>query len=426
MTSIAVLGAGVTGVTTAASLAERGYDVTVFERRRYAAMETSFANGGQLSASNAEVWNSWPTVLKGLTWLFRADAPLSINLRPSWRKYSWLASFLANIPGHDARTKATARLAMLSQARLGEIAARYGVDFDRVDRGILHVYRDAKDFATAERVSALYAEVGLTRRSITAEEIRAIEPTIAPDFYAGCYTESDFTGDVHKFSLGLARALAARGVRFEYGAEVASARAGADGVRIMWRDAEGALEQSRFDAVVVAAGVKSRDFAVGFGDHLPIYPVKGYSITVELRDQASRAAAPTVSLLDDAAKIVTSRLGADRFRIAGTAEFNGENRDIRADRIAPLTRWCETLFPGVSTEHVTPWAGLRPMTPSMTPKVGPGRRKGVFYNTGHGHLGWTLSAATAEIVAEAVAGAPLERPTRRPLTPEATARPAAV
>jgi D-amino-acid dehydrogenase len=138
------------------------------------------------------------------------------------------------------------------------------------------------------------------------------------------------------------------------------------------------------------------------GDRVNVYPVKGYSITVNLRDAASQAAAPTVSLLDDKAKIVTSRLGRDRFRIAGTAEFNGENRDIRADRVKPLVEWCETHFPGVSTENCVPWAGLRPMMPNMMPRVGAGRDARVFYNTGHGHLGWTLSAATADIVAATI------------------------
>jgi D-amino-acid dehydrogenase len=138
------------------------------------------------------------------------------------------------------------------------------------------------------------------------------------------------------------------------------------------------------------------------GDHLNVYPVKGYSITVCLDDARSRDHAPWVSLLDDRAKIVTSRLGADRFRVAGTAELNGFNRDIRADRIAPLVEWTRRHFPDVSTARVIPWSGLRPMLPSMLPKVGQGKRPGVFYNTGHGHLGWTLSAATAEIVAETV------------------------
>jgi glycine/D-amino acid oxidase-like deaminating enzyme len=146
------------------------------------------------------------------------------------------------------------------------------------------------------------------------------------------------------------------------------------------------------------AATSRRHWAIGSN----IYPVKGYSITVELDDAESRAGAPWVSLLDDERKIVSSRLGADRFRVAGTAELNGYNRDIRDVRIDPLIAWTRQLFPSVSTERVIPWAGLRPMTPSMLPRVGAGRRAGVFYNTGHGHLGWTLSAATASIVAEAV------------------------
>jgi D-amino-acid dehydrogenase len=136
------------------------------------------------------------------------------------------------------------------------------------------------------------------------------------------------------------------------------------------------------------------------GDRLNIYPVKGYSITVHLDDEASQKAAPWVSLLDDRAKIVTSRLGASRFRVAGTAELNGMNRDIRDDRVRPLVDWTRTLFPGVRTQRVVPWAGLRPMMPNMMPKIGKGRAPGVFYNTGHGHLGWTLSAATAAMVAD--------------------------
>ena len=168
--------------------------------------------------------------------------------------------------------------------------------------------------------------------------------------------------------------------------------------------------EEAFDGVVVSAGIRSRAIAQALGDRVNIYPVKGYSITVQLDDEASQAAAPWVSLLDDRSKIVASRFGKDRFRIAGTAEFNGANRDIRADRIRPLVEWCEKHFPGISTEHATPWAGLRPMTPSMLPRVGRGRKAGVFYNTGHGHLGWTLSAATARLVAEQRRGRPETAP----------------
>ena len=162
-------------------------------------------------------------------------------------------------------------------------------------------------------------------------------------------------------------------------------------------------DSTLFDAVVICAGTASRAMAASLGDHVNVYPVKGYSITVQLDDASSRAAAPKVSLLDDATKLVSSRLGEDRLRVAGTAEFNGVNDDIRADRIRPLLAWVEQCFPDVNTRKVIPWAGLRPMLPAMLPKVGPGKAPGVYYNTGHGHLGWTLAAATAELVAEVVA-----------------------
>ena len=166
---------------------------------------------------------------------------------------------------------------------------------------------------------------------------------------------------------------------------------------------EGGEQSYTFDSLVVCAGVASRRFAAQLGDRVNIYPVKGYSITVNLLDTASQQAAPMVSLLDDETKLVTSRLGQDRFRVAGTAEFNGFNKDIRADRIRPLVNWVNQCFPGVSTRQVVPWAGLRPMMPSMLPRVGAGRRANVFYNTGHGHLGWTLSAVTADNVADIMA-----------------------
>jgi len=165
---------------------------------------------------------------------------------------------------------------------------------------------------------------------------------------------------------------------------------------------DGATQTSSFDGVVVCAGTASRALAAQLGDRVNIYPVKGYSITVRLDDMASQAGAPTVSLLDDATKLVTSRLGPDRLRVAGTAEFNGFNRDIRADRIRPLVDWVAECFPTVNTQQVVPWAGLRPMMPDLLPRVAQGRSARVFYNTGHGHLGWTLSAITAQQIGDLV------------------------
>ena len=375
MKTIAVIGGGITGVTTAYALAKRGFSVTLLEKHRYAAMETSFANGGQLSASNAEVWNHWSTIVKGLKWMLKSDAPLLVNPKPSWHKLSWFAEFIGSIPNYRKNTVETARL---------------------------HIYRDKAGFDHAAEVSRLLAEGGLPRRSVTPEEMRAIEPTLAGSYYGGYYTECDSTGDIHKFTHGLATAIERLGVRCRYGADVKSVASDGKRASVILAGV-GGDERLEFDGLVVCAGTASRALAAQLGDRVNIYPVKGYSITVNLTDEVSRASAPTVSLLDDETKLVSSRLGDDRFRVAGTAEFNGYNRDIRADRIRPLVEWVNQCFPGVNTRSVVPWAGLRPMMPNMMPKVGRGSSPCVFYNTGHGHLGWTLSAITADMVGDLVA-----------------------
>jgi D-amino-acid dehydrogenase len=403
--NVAVIGGGITGVTTAYNLVKRGARVTLFDRHPYTAMETSFANGGQLSASNAEVWNSWATVWKGLKWMTTPGAPLLVNPRPSWHKVSWMLEFIASIPKYEENTITTVRLAIEARAHLLRMAAAEGIDFDCEKRGILHFYENRKDFEAAARVTALLAKGGLERRTVTPSEIKSIEPALRGTYHGGFYTESDFTGDIHKFTNGLAKACQRLGVTMRLSDEVLSAKASDHGVTVISQSTEPHLEKTApatevhvFDRIVVCGGVMSRSLARMLDDRVNIYPVKGYSITVQLQDKSDVEAAPWVSLLDDAAKIVTSRLGPNRFRVAGAAEYNGYNRDIRAERIDPLIRWCRAHFPGMSTRQSVPWTGLRPMMPDMLPRVARGRNPRVFYNTGHGHLGWTLSAATAEAV----------------------------
>ncbi len=404
MKTIAIIGGGITGVTTAYALAKRGFAVTLFERHRYAAMETSFANGGQLSASNAEVWNNRATILKGLKWMLKNDAPLLVNPAPTWHKLSWFAEFIAAMPHYERNTIETARLAVAAREHLFAWAAEEGFDFDHKREGILHIYRDKKGFDHAGKVSVMLAKGGLPRRAVTSAEMKAIEPTLAGTYYGGYFTESDSTGDIHKFTHGLSVAATRLGVHTLYEQEVA--HLSSNGQQALVTVGEGAMQTVHtFDGVVVCAGVASRSFAAQLGDRVNIYPVKGYSITVNLRDEASQVGAPTVSLLDDETKLVTSRLGVDRFRVAGTAEFNGIDRDIRDDRIQPLIKWVAQCFPNINTRSVVPWAGLRPMLPNMMPRVGKGAAPNVFYNTGHGHLGWTLSAITADMVASVVASA---------------------
>jgi D-amino-acid dehydrogenase len=403
MKTIAVIGGGITGVTTAYALAKRGFAVTLFERHRYAAMETSFANGGQLSASNAEVWTHWSTLLKGLKWMLKSNAPLLVNPLPTWHKLSWFAEFIAAMPHYERNTIATARMAVAARQHLFAWAQEEGIDFDLKKQGILHIYRDKSGFDHAGRVSQMLAKGGLPRQAVTPQEMKAIEPTLAGSYYGGYFTESDSTGDIHKFSTGLAAAAERLGVRTLYGQDVTSVQSNGQQAVVTVAQQEGAANSVHtFDGLVVCAGVASRDFAAQLGDRVNIYPVKGYSITVNLNDEASQAGAPNVSLLDDETKLVTSRLGLNRFRVAGTAEFNGVDRDIRADRIQPLIEWVEQCFPNIDTRSVVPWAGLRPMMPNMMPRVGRGRAANVFYNTGHGHLGWTLSAITADMVGNVV------------------------
>lgn len=409
MPHIAVVGAGITGVTTAYALLNRGYSVTVFDKHRYAAMKTSFANGGQLSASNAEVWTQASTVLKGLKWMFNKNAPLLVNPMPGWHKYSWMAEFVSNIPKYEQNTVETVRLAIAAREHLFAWADKEKIDFDHESRGILHFYPDRKSFNHALHINTLLKQGGLDRQAVTPAEIKQIEPTLAGEFFGGFFTASDSTGDIHKYTRGLSEACARLGGTFHYDSAVSNVvhgENGSSGVTVHFTDKNtNDKVQAQFDGVVICAGVESRRFAAGLGDRVNIYPVKGYSITVELNDQQSQSAAPWVSLLDDEAKVVTSRLGSNRFRIAGTAEFNGENYDIRDSRIRPLVEWSRRYFADVSTDKVIPWAGLRPMMPNMMPRVGAGERPGVFYNTGHGHLGWTLSAATADMVANEVLSA---------------------
>jgi D-amino-acid dehydrogenase len=404
MKTIAIIGGGVTGVTTAYALAKRGFAVTLLERHRYVAMETSYANGGQLSASHAEVWNHRATIAKALQWMLRSDAPLLVHLHPTWHKLSWFAEFIGAMPHYHDNTIALARMAVAAREHLFQWAADEGIAFDLKRQGILHLHRDRAEFEHAVAVSKLLERGGVPRRAVTPEEMRAIEPALQGRYYAGHYTESDSSGDIHKFTTGLAQAAQRLGAQLRFNQQVVQLGVSDDGVGVTVLQGDSA-DTTDYDAVVICAGAASRELAAQVGDDVNVYPVKGYSVTVQLDDAASRAAAPQVSLVDDTVKLVSSRLGEDRLRVAGTAEFHGFNRDIRADRIAPLTDWVQQNFPGVSTRNITPWAGLRPMMPDLMPRVGPGKAPGVFYNTGHGHLGWTLCAATADMVASSIAAA---------------------
>lgn len=385
---VCVIGAGITGITTAYSLAKRGAEVTILDSQSYAAMMTSYANGGQLSVSNSDVWTTWPNVIKGLKWVLKKDAPLLINPTPSLSKLKWLIKFLAATASGEAESNTieTIKLGLLARELYYQIAEEEGINFNLTKEGILHFYSNQEYFDAAKKSCEIYDKLGVHREILTPDQIVEREPSlIVKNLIGGTYTPSDANGDIHKFCIELSKVLTKKyGVVSLYNYRV-------DYLPYYSKE---------YDHVVLCAGVNSAELSKQIKDPIDIYPVKGYSITLNVGNSPN---APTVSLLDDEKKIVSSRLG-DRFRVAGTAELAGYNYDIRKDRIDPLIKWVNTNFSGIDTEHVVPWAGLRPMTPNMLPVVRRSRVPNIWYNTGHGHLGWTLSAATADIIAEKIMG----------------------
>jgi D-amino-acid dehydrogenase len=381
MKTVAVVGAGIAGLTTAYYLAREGYSVSVYEAERYPAMKTSFANGGQISVSNSEVWTTWSNVKKGIKWMFRKDAPLLIRPRLDRAQWKWMAKFLYHtaIGAYEQNTKTTIKLGLEANRLYKEIAAEEGLEFDQTSSGILHFYKDPAYFESAKNAQSIYQTNGVAWDILGPMQTKALDKTLTnvDGIVGGAWTWHDWTGDIHKFCYQLSEVLEKKyNVTFYYNWKIKHIE-----------------ELSYYDKVVVANGVGSEKLANTVGDCLGIYPVKGYSITINNVDPKYL---PKVSLLDDQAKIVTSTLG-NRFRVAGTAELAGENYDIRRDRIQPLLDWVHTNFPNINTHDYTSWACLRPMTPNMLPVVRQSKKNTrVFYHAGHGHLGWTLSPATTK------------------------------
>ena len=411
MKKVAVIGAGIAGTTTAYALVKKGYKVTIIDSRRYPAMATSYANGGQLSASNAETWNTPKNVMNGIKWMFKPDAPLLFNPSPEIQKYKWMMGFLwATLKGeHKKNTLETIDMAKKARETYFKIAEDEGIEFELLKKGILRFYDSEKEFKLDQAKKSWLDQEGMEWDTLTTEEVKELEPAFKNNanyekIVGGIYTKSDASGDIHKFCTNLERVLVEKysaNLQLNTTVEYISRQ---KGELVLTMRKENEIMNDSFDNVVICAGVGTQSFASRLGDKMNIYPVKGYSITIDLKDEISKSCAPSVSLIDQPVKIVASRLG-DRFRVAGTAELAGINTDIRQNRIRPLLDWVEKYFPNVSTETYTPWAGLRPMTPNMMPITSESRMKGIFYHAGHGHLGWTLSAETAnQVVAKIEAG----------------------
>ena len=388
--NVAVIGAGITGITTAYYLAKQGYQVHVYEQEPYPAMRTSFANGGQVSVSNSEVWTTWSNVKKGIKWLFKKDAPLLIRPRLDFKQWKWIAKFLYNTATnqYEKNTSETIKMGLESSKLYKEIIYTEKLSFDQSPSGILHFYKDEQYFEAAKQAQTIYRSNGCEWDIVDKQRVKELESKLesVKGIVGGAWTLSDWTGDIHKFCIELEKVLKKKyGVAFIYNTPVTKEY----------------MQQlvNLYDGVVVSAGVGSVDIAKYVGDTLDIYPVKGYSITINNVDKKHL---PIVSLLDDQAKIVTSTLG-NKFRVAGTAELAGENYDIRHDRVKPLLDWVRTNFPNMNTSDYSSWACLRPMTPNMMPITkGSDKNSKVYYNTGHGHLGWTLAPYTAKLISEQI------------------------
>jgi len=399
---VLVVGAGVIGVTTAYALARRGHDVTVLDRRGEVGEETSRANGGQLSASHTDPWPSPANLVRVLTWIGKPDAPLRISLTTDMRQYDWLCRFVANCrPGREQiNTEKMLRVALYSRAKLADIQREYNIAFDQKNAGILHIFRSRPAFDRAARQAEVVNALGCERLPVTARRCVEIEPALASveqELVGGFYCPQDSSGDAHRFTVGLAKICRSMGVEFEFDVSVAAITSTPGSVVRL----ETTLGPRTADTYVLAAGSYTPLLAETASLTLPVYPAKGYSVTLSLNDLQ---AGPEISLIDDEKKLVYSRLGGE-LRVAGTAELGGYNLDINEVRCQQILDSAMGLFSGnIDRRSAVFWTGLRPQTPDSVPVIGPTPFQNLYLNTGHGTLGWTMAAGSAEVIGDLVSG----------------------
>ncbi|MDB5744658.1 MAG: D-amino acid dehydrogenase [Polaromonas sp.] len=404
---ITVLGAGVTGITSAWFLRQAGHEVTVVDRQPGAGLETSFANGGQISVSHAEPWANSGAPLKVLKWLAREDAPLLFRLRPDLNQWLWGLQFLRECT--PARTrhniKQMVNLGLYSRATLQQLRDQTGMDYQQKTEGILHFYTSEQEYADAQAPAALMREYGCELDMKSPDQCVAIEPALAASrakIVGGSMTPSDESGDAHAFTRQLASLCKIQGVEFLYNTRIVGARKEGDALTaVQVANSEGVISDLKSDAYLMCLGAYSAQWAKLLGQTLRIYPAKGYSVTLPVINEA---ASYNVSLTDDEYKLVFSRFG-DRLRIAGTAELNGYSTELNLVRCEAIVRRVRQLFPAMTDgQNAQYWTGLRPATPSNVPYIGRSKTSNLFLNTGHGTLGWTHSCGSAAAIADIMSG----------------------
>lgn len=406
---VIVMGAGVVGVNSAYWLARSGLAVTVVDRQPGPGLETSFANGGQVSVSHAEPWANPGAPLKVIQWLFQEDAPLLYRPRLDPHQWRWLLGWLVEcLPGRTRRNIADiVRLASYSRRKIIEVRRRERLSYEHRSLGILHFYRDEREFARAIPAAELMRRYGCRRQVVDRDRILEIEPAlsaIAGQIVGGTYTAEDESGDAHLYTRQLAEVCRRMGVDFRFDTSV-EGLAGDKGARhiegLFLKD----LRTGRRTTVaaghyLVALGSYSAPLLRRIGIYLNIYPAKGYSITVPVTRPEE---APRVSLTDDQYKLVYSRLGG-RLRVAGTAELSGYGTDLNLVRCRAIVANARRVFPRAGDyRQAAFWTGLRPATPSNVPYIGRSAYANLWLNTGHGTLGWTMGCGSGKLVADRIA-----------------------
>jgi len=400
---VVVLGAGVIGITTAYYLARAGAQVTVVDRQPGAALETSFANAGQVSPGYSTPWAAPGIPLKALKWMFKKHAPLAIRPDGSLYQLRWMAAMLRNCSAerYGINKERMLRLAEYSRDCLRSLRDETGIRYEHRTGGTLQLFRDSHQFEAARRDIAVLESVGVPYELLSRDELERAEPALGQvrdTLTGGLRLPNDETGDCQMFTTKLAEHARSLGVQFCFGQDVTGLVS--DGRRVRGVQLANG-EQLEADQYVVAFGSYSRPFLGNSGLDLPVYPVKGYSLTIPIVDPAR---SPESTILDETYKVAVTRFD-NRIRVGGMAELSGYDLRLNPQRRATLEKVVTSLFPGGGdVPAATFWTGLRPMTPDSTPIIGATRFDNLYLNTGHGTLGWTMSCGSSQLLADLMFG----------------------
>lgn len=399
---VVVMGSGVIGLTSAWMLNQAGCDVTVIDRQSRAGEETSFANAGQISYGYSSPWAAPGIPLKAIKWLFEQHAPLKIKPMVSRELFIWMTQMLRNCQLERYRVNKARMLtiATRSQKSLKRLNQTHKLDYQGRQKGTLQLFRHTQQLQAVEKDMALLAEAGTRFELLDANQCLNQEPGLAHmqgELVGGLYLPDDETGDCHLFCQELQRLCEEAGVQFHFNTRIQRLTASHQRVCAIHTDAG----DFTADTFVVAMGSYSKALLEPLGLTLPIYPVKGYSLTLPVSDDQY---APSSTIMDETYKVALTRFD-DRIRVAGMAELAGFDDKLTAKRLATLNHVVSNLFPrGASFEQAQYWSGFRPMTPDGTPIIGPTPLSNLFTNTGHGTLGWTMACGSAEILTDLVTG----------------------